>query len=288
MKIIAIRRIFFGLLFFLFSQVHAQDVLDWQLLRPGLSYAVQTQATTSQGTMHRLHWLRIDLQQADLQLVLTPQACAGLYLPELDKLPGVLASINASFFTRTFDARGHTVSSGTAWKNSYRVNEGPTLACTQDRQCQVLHQAPSETPSHWAQASSGVHSLVVQGKARSAEEDQACPTFCETTHPRTAVGLDATRQWMVWIVAEGRQKNVEGLALSKFAQLIQAQGITEALNLDGGGSTAMHVLGQPRTARPDNEPKARKIANAWVVMGQSSPVENLTNYCQNRSTEKAP
>jgi exopolysaccharide biosynthesis protein len=238
--------------------------------------------------MHRLHWLRIDMQQADLQLVLTPQPCAGLRLPELDKLPGVLASVNASFFTKEFFARGHTVSSGKIWQNNLRLTEGPTLACTKDRQCQILHKAPSETSTHWTQASSGVHSLVVHGIARRAEEDQSCPTFCETTHPRTAVGMDATGQWMVWVVAEGRQKNVEGLALSKFAQLIQAQGISEAINLDGGGSTAMHVLGQPRTARPDNELNARKIANAWVVMDQSSPTDSLTHYCQNRPTENSP
>ncbi len=266
----------------------AQTALDWQILHPGLTYAQQTESSNREGVVHRLHWLRIDLEQANLKVVMTPQNCAGLVLPELDGVSGVLASINASFFSPGFDARGHTVSSGAIWQNSYRLTEGPTLACTQDRQCEIVHQVPTETPAAWLQASSGVHSLVVHGKTRSADDDQVCPSFCETTHPRTAVGLDATGRWMFWVTAEGRRKSVEGLPLSKLASFMVAQGISEAINLDGGGSTGMHVMGVARTARPDNEPQPRKIANAWVVMDQSAPASSLDRYCQSRPPSTQP
>lgn len=244
------------------------QALSWETIRPGLQYArqdVDIEGTTSQ---HRLHWLRLDLAQPDLHLALSPQACAGLQMPALDR-PPIVASMNASFFSKEFFTRGHTVSQSQVWRGNYRLADSPVLACTTGRNCQALHQAPAQESPTWANAAAGVQSLIQSGRARSDADDAQCGAFCTTTHPRSAVGLDASGQTMVWVAAEGRQKQVTGLALAPLARLMQAQGVAEAINFDGGGSTALHVLGQARTHRPDNEPQARAIANAWVLSTQA-------------------
>ena len=249
------------------SMAWAQS-LAWEPIRPGLQYAQQDIAIEGSESLHRLHWLRLDLAQPDLYVALTPQSCAGLQMPTLDRSP-IVASMNASFFSKEFFSRGHTVSQGQVWKGNYRLADSPVLACTAGQSCQALHQAPAQESPAWRNAAAGVQSLLQAGRARTDAEDAQCGAFCTTTHPRSAVGLDTSGRTMVWVAAEGRQKSVTGLPLSQLARLMQEQGVFDAINFDGGGSTALHVLGQARTHRPDNEPQARAIANAWVISTQA-------------------
>lgn len=246
---------------------NAQADLAWEQIRPGLLYARQDLPIEGSQTVHRLHWLRMSLSQPDLYLGLTPQACAGLRMTALDSEP-IVASLNASFFNKEFFTRGYTVSQGIVWTGSFRALESPLLACTADRQCEVLHQAPALVAPQWSHAAAGVHSLVQSGVPRTAADDAQCGTFCTTLHPRSAIGLDSSRQTMVWVAAEGRQQSVTGMPLAELAMHMAMNGVADAINFDGGGSTAMHVAAVPRTSRPDNEPQARSIANAWTVSTQ--------------------
>lgn len=242
----------------------SEATLEWELVRPGLFYARQEVPIEGSAAVHRLHWLRLSLMQPDLHLALTPQACAGLRMTALDREP-IVASMNASFFTKKFFVRGHTVSQGIPWTGSLRTLESPLLACTANRQCAVLHQAPAHIKPEWREGAAGVYSLVQSGAPRSAADDAQCGSFCTTTHPRSAIGLDASRQTMVWVAVEGRQQSVTGMPLAELATLMVKQGVADAINLDGGGSTAMHVGAKVRSSRPDNEPQARPLANAWVI-----------------------
>lgn len=243
---------------------NAQADLAWEQIRPGLLYARQDIPIEGSNAVHRLHWLRLSLAQPGLHLALTPQTCAGLRMTALDREP-IVASLNASFFTKEFFTLGHTVSHGTLWTGNYRTPESPLLACTADRQCEVLHQAPARVAPEWKHAAGGVYSLVQSGAPRTAADDVQCGNFCTTPHPRSAMGLDSSRQTMLWVAAEGRQQSVTGMPLAELAMHIAMQGVADAINFDGGGSTALHVDAQARTARPDNEPQARPVANAWVV-----------------------
>lgn len=245
----------------------AQADLAWEQIRPGLLYARQDIPIEGSNAVHRLHWLRLSLAQPDLHLALTPPACAGLRMTALDREP-IVASLNASFFTKEFFTLGYTVSQGTLWAGNYRTLESPLVACTADRQCEVLHQAPARVAPQWRHAAAGVHSLVQSGTPRTAADDAQCGKFCTTPHPRSAVGLDSSRQTMVWVAAEGRQQAVTGMPLAELALHMAMQGVADAVNFDGGGSTALHVDAQARTARPDNEPQARPVANAWIVSTQ--------------------
>lgn len=61
-----------------------------------------------------------------------------------------------------------------------------------------------------------------------------------TRHPRSALGVNAAadRLWLVTI--DGRQKGYsEGASFAEAALILQALGAADAINLDGGGSTAL-------------------------------------------------
>lgn len=82
-------------------------------------------------------------------------------------------------------------------------------------------------------------------------------------HPRTLVGVDSERRFVLMVVADGRQKGYsEGISLSEAAQVMKQHGCRDAVNLDGGGSsimlvrdsqadgTAMRIVNRPSGGRP--------------------------------------
>lgn len=82
--------------------------------------------------------------------------------------------------------------------------------------------------------------------------------------PRTAFGVDAKGRYII-LVADGRQKYYStGLTLQELAATMQKLGAVDALNLDGGGSTAMTVRGK-LVNRP-SDGRERGVANALLVM----------------------
>lgn len=84
------------------------------------------------------------------------------------------------------------------------------------------------------------------------------------TGPRTAFGVDAKGHYII-LIADGRQKYYStGLTLQELAATMQKLGAVDALNLDGGGSTAMTVRG--KIVNRPSDGSERGVANALLVM----------------------
>ncbi len=68
--------------------------------------------------------------------------------------------------------------------------------------------------------------------------------FNANRHPRTMVGITGTGQLLL-VVVDGRQPGyADGMSLFELRALARSLGCTDALNLDGGGSTTMVVAGE--------------------------------------------
>ena len=73
-------------------------------------------------------------------------------------------------------------------------------------------------------------------------------------HPRTAFGLSADRKTAWMVVVDGRQPLTSaGATLPEMAEIFRRLGAADALNLDGGGSSAM-VISNDGAARLLNSP----------------------------------
>ncbi|MCH8328403.1 MAG: phosphodiester glycosidase family protein [Candidatus Marinimicrobia bacterium] len=75
-------------------------------------------------------------------------------------------------------------------------------------------------------------------------------------HPRTAIGYTRDER-IILMVVDGRQEGSPGVNLAQLADMLANVGCVEAINLDGGGSTALVANGVlinspegTRTARP--------------------------------------
>ena len=92
--------------------------------------------------------------------------------------------------------------------------------------------------------------------------------FNTDRHPRTAAGRRADGTVLI-VVADGRSPQAAGLTMAELQQVMLELGCRDAINLDGGGSTAMVVRGvvvnHPSDNRQFDADGERSVANAIVV-----------------------
>jgi hypothetical protein len=92
-------------------------------------------------------------------------------------------------------------------------------------------------------------------------------TFTDVRHPRTLMGVD--RRGYLWLVAiDGRQPDYSvGMTFAELVALCDRLQLTNALNLDGGGSTTMVVRGGI-VNRPSDSAGPRPVSDAVLVFSR--------------------
>ncbi|WP_324653615.1 phosphodiester glycosidase family protein [Georgenia sp. H159] len=88
-------------------------------------------------------------------------------------------------------------------------------------------------------------------------------------NPRTFAGVDAEGR-LVLVTADGRGTASLGLSIPEAADVALGLGLEEALNLDGGGSTAM-VVGDELLTVPSDAAGERPVGDAVVLLPERSP-----------------
>ncbi|MBC5994475.1 phosphodiester glycosidase family protein [Pontibacter cellulosilyticus] len=133
---------------------------------------------------------------------------------------------------------------------------------------------PSATSSKGAQrwlanqAVGGGPVLVKAGKIRNTSLEEGFSGSHLARHPRTAIGYlnDST---ILMMVVDGRQQASAGVTLDELAKMMHEVGCYEAVNLDGGGSSAMvaadEVVNIPVDKPEGNRYSLRKNASALVL-----------------------
>lgn len=114
--------------------------------------------------------------------------------------------------------------------------------------------------------------MAVAGKSFLVRGGDVVAVSDGTRYPRTAVGLDAAGHYLWLVVVDGKQPmHSEGIELEALANLLVEMGVTDAIELDGGGSSTMaatcngkiKVLNRPsHTNIPARE---RPVANHLIV-----------------------
>ncbi len=110
----------------------------------------------------------------------------------------------------------------------------------------------------------GVPQLIKNSKIDITwEEEKSSKAFVETRHPRTAVAKLNDGKFLM-ITVDGRSETSAGIDLYDLAAYLLELGATDAMNLDGGGSTTMFVNGKV-VNRPSDPTGERKVGDAILV-----------------------
>lgn len=230
---------------------------EWKEVVPGMSYA---RANLAEPRPLKCHALRIDLQHPDIEVVAAarPEAVdwfTSTWPSSLLRAEGLLAAINATPFHPEPYLPGPLVKpDGIVVMNGWAVS------------------GPSGNLDALIQSTNGQWSLV-QGQRESTEAKLAIGGFLVTLrrgenrgerHPQdaaTTVGLSADRHWMIWLVIDGRQSGYsDGVTPQETAEILKGLGASEAINLDGGGSTTMVLAGGWTGAQVVNRPRSPVIS----------------------------
>ncbi len=111
----------------------------------------------------------------------------------------------------------------------------------------------------------GAGLLRVRGRRISdwQAERLSSPAFVTNRHPRTLIGID--RRGAIWLaVIDGRQSTSVGMTFDDLQRLADRLQLTDALNLDGGGSTTM-VVENAVVNRPSDTSGPRAVSDALGV-----------------------
>jgi len=137
----------------------------------------------------------------------------------------------------------------------------------------VYRPVDGTDPAEWARArfSVGGVGLLMKGGRLVSDwtPEQAREGFATERHPRTLVGV--ARDGRVWLITvDGRNPALSlGMAFSDLQNLARLAGLSEALNLDGGGSTTMVVRGAVIN-HPSDPTGPRKVSDAILVLDRDA------------------
>lgn len=106
--------------------------------------------------------------------------------------------------------------------------------------------------------------LVTDGKITFDQSREEVARYLMGDAPRTAIGITAGNE-LVMAVADGRTSRYRGVDFDELAQIMIDCGCSDAIALDGGGSSTLVYKGEVLN-NPSDKGGLRKIANALVLI----------------------
>ncbi len=242
----------------------------------GLSLASETVTYPFFGVTHtyrmetsprplRIHVITIDLTNPTLSFLVTPQS--GPRDTQIQTTRQFLATrsaqlaINAHFFTpfpddgtgttwliglaassATDGPQGHAYAPFDRNVGSPFQNDLPALNIGPDNTATLVYQALADATGYATDPTVTLHNAVSGNEQllSNGVDVSGTATFDVTLNPRTAIGV-APGNKLILLTVDGRQTGVsEGMTTAELANVLRADyGVTDAINLDGGGSTTL-------------------------------------------------
>ncbi|MGF1538660.1 MAG: phosphodiester glycosidase family protein [Elainellaceae cyanobacterium] len=153
------------------------------------------------------------------------------------------------------------------------LNEGEGMRNRETRYAIALHNASSPEGCRILDSVGGgprllpVLTSIDEGFVAIAGDTRIRDALGETQpNARSAVGLTATGDVLMVMAAQRPELQPSGLTLAELADLMRELGAVDALNLDGGSSTALYYQGQTYLGRwSEGQPVERPVKSALVV-----------------------
>lgn len=232
------------------------------------------------GYTARLFILKVDLKIAGLKLkTCTPYNLSDFGLQKVSKMAGyvnssacrVLAGINGDFYnTITYEPMGILVKNGVIIKDEFSDNsklqhQALSFVGIQKNGKPIIGTVEeySSIKDSLQEATGGGFILMRNGEI---------PSIRFTTHvdPRTAMGY-TSNDVVYLVVVDGRDfYHSYGMYYNELSQTMNALGVTDAINLDGGGSATL-VIKSPladvfQVRNKPSDGKEREVSNGWLVI----------------------
>lgn len=231
---------------------HAQ----WSAIAPGVDYQHITRDNID------VHVTRIDMRHPNTIVVATDRTERGLTVSEFAKKTKAIAAINGDYFDPQLKPIGKSAGACGLWWKGSNVQRNQGLVGVGRGRAEI--QRNTQKTKWWMRGAISGWPMLVQGCA-VIRDLPGSDSFTRAPHPRTAVGKSGDGRMLYFVVADGRRPDVPGMTLPELAEFLASElGACEAMNVDGGGSSAMWV-GDAIVNRPSDGAE-RKVGNHLAVV----------------------
>jgi len=237
----------------------AISVSAWTPIYQGIDQASGTNDASFIGTLSA-HALRVDLQNPDIRLMITPPVTNNYVADQRETLLqtprefvaeyGLHAGVNSGYFS----PGGYNYPSGTpAWLRGATISKGRLVSAqttSNDSLSAILFTTNNEAtfvPINWPatntagvyNAVSALYPLVTNGVNVGYRYTNAFSDSLHQPQPRTAFGLSQDNRYLFLMTIDGRQDFSDGALDYETADLLLLFGVWNGMMMDGGGSTCM-------------------------------------------------
>jgi exopolysaccharide biosynthesis protein len=189
---------------------------------------------------------------------------------------GAIAAINGSFFNVKkggsvvfLQNNGIVVTPSEDSVRSYRDNAG--FAIDKSGNVSVI----ARPGNGWGGILKNFSTVLSSGPllmAHGQRIPQAQQKFNTNRHPRTAVGL-TKKHHLIAMVVDGRSAEAYGMTTEELSIVMKGLGCTDAMNLDGGGSSTAWVKGEGVVNYPSDNKKfdhegERAVSNCILFLAK--------------------
>ena len=201
-------------------------------MAPGVEYQHMTRGAID------AYVARVDLRNAKLRVIASEASDRGLTVSAFAKKRHAIIAINADYFDEQHRPIGLARGACGTWTKGQKVGRNQGLVAVGRKRAEI--QQNTMKTRRWMTGAVSGWPLINKDCAPIANLPGS-DFFTRAPHPRTAVGLSKDGKTMYIVVTEGRRDGVPGLTLPELATFMDELGACTAMNLDGGGSSAMWV-----------------------------------------------
>ena len=233
------------------------------------------------------HLVSVDLTAPGVRVVGTPESLLAPRVAggaptwrtttDFARAVGAEVAINANYydiFHGAFTTCGLTMSQGRVWRSAYvdrrldcwaSVGFGPRGRVAMfDSRGKVYGPAPER----WMRE-------VVTGSPRVLANGEVltytAPRHALVPNPRTLLGVSADRRTLYLMVVNGREGANKGMTCMDAARVLRDFGASDAINLDGGGSSTMYIRGEGGLVTRPADRMERPVANHLGIVFDATP-----------------
>ena len=232
------------------------------------------EGSTEVPRLLQVHAVQVDLHEPTIDFLVTPRIDEGTrawggrtaseFLTEFKCQLALNGSVFDVFAKKRGDpmhVEGLSLSRGDL---CVMTNRWDALLINTNRRAWIAHSPVDARGAY--NGLSGYYALLIDGSNNGGMRDR---------HPRSAVGISRNGRYLILMAIDGRQPGYsESASTGETAEWIRRLGAYNALNLDGGGSTALVIEGPDGAPlvlnRPCGPPPGteRRVANHLGVFAQ--------------------
>lgn len=224
---------------------------------------------TTSGPNEVVSALVVDLDTPGVHFESTASAQRKRTPSSFAKLVGAQAATNGDFFSySTYGTSGLAAGAGAAWSDTKDSTGSGALAFDTKTRLELYTPSTSVTfDKTWMRGVVSGHPMVVENG--TVKTFTSSSSLCYYRNPRTAVGLSKDGRTLYMVVVDGRSSASVGMTCQELGALMKGLGAYDALNFDGGGSSAMYIQGAGVVNTP-SDGSERVVGNHLALFAPKS------------------